>query len=117
MRREVCYGIGLISFFAIAFVMLRQSTMLENYTSEIYDGNFEEIEKSQPLENIEFDSAPTSSPQQVQFEFALLRFAFASLFRFFVFLACCLQSRTKMRVDDNSANHRQLEKKIAFQCF
>ena len=111
MSREVCYGIGLISFFAIAVVMLRQSTMLENYTSEIYDGNFDEIEKSQPLENIEFDTAPTSSPQQVQFEFALLRFASLR------FLACCLQSRTKMRVDDNSANHRQLEKKIAFQCF
>ena len=67
MSRELYYGVGLISFFAIAVVMLRQSTMLENYTSEIYDGNFDEIEKSEPfLENIEFEPAPTIAPHQVQ---------------------------------------------------
>ena len=65
MSRELCYGIALISFFATAVVMLRQS-MLESYTSEIYESNFEEIEKSEPLEIFEFEPAPTSAPKQVQ---------------------------------------------------
>jgi hypothetical protein len=66
MSRELCYGIALISFFATAVVMLRKSTMLESYTSEIYESNFEEIEKSEPLEIFEFEPAPTSAPKQVQ---------------------------------------------------
>ena len=69
MSRELYYGIGLFSFVTIAVVMMRQSTMLENYTSDIYDGNynFEEIEKSEPfLEENKLAPAPTSSPQQVQ---------------------------------------------------
>jgi dermatan/chondrotin sulfate uronyl 2-O-sulfotransferase UST len=65
MSRELCYGIALISFFATAVVMLRQSTMLESYTSEIYESNFEEIEKSEPLEIFEFEPAPTSAPKQL----------------------------------------------------